>query len=233
MGPAAESHAVNCLPQGPPDQGSCGRRCARGLDRRCRRGFHCGLPRAPGPLRPLEEDEHRRRRSRYLPRAFNRSSRPERVARPASTSRRIDAASVPSHPPQQWPARSLPASSPRWRLGAPASAPAQQNPVAAPDAAHRSRQPLSTRAWRASRGVMASMRLPARPSLINSTPPWTLGQGWTHASGRRCTPGLIHRMTQGSTLASMSHPAPSGVDITPVVASQKCADGLDQRVPFL
>ncbi|MDE2297175.1 MAG: hypothetical protein KGK18_03335 [Burkholderiales bacterium] len=40
-------------------------------------------------------------------------------------------------------------------------------------------------------------------------------------------------MTQGSTLASMSHPAPSGVDITPVVASQKCADGLDQRVPFL
>lgn len=80
---------------------------------------------------------------------------------------------------------------------------------------------------------MASMRLPARPSLINSTPPWTLGQGWTHASGRRCTPGLIHRMTQGSTLASMSHPAPSGVDITPVVASQKCADGLDQRVPFL
>lgn len=77
------------------------------------------------------------------------------------------------------------------------------------------------------------MRLPARPSLINSTPPWTLGQGWTHASGRRCTPGLIHRMTQGSTLASMSHPAPSGVDITPVVASQKCADGLDQRVPFL
>ncbi|MFZ5512460.1 MAG: hypothetical protein ACOZCP_20645, partial [Pseudomonadota bacterium] len=42
----------------------------------------------------------------------------------------------------------------------------------------------------------------------------TLGQGWTHASGRRCTPGLIHRMTQGSTLASMSHPAPSGVDIT-------------------
>lgn len=80
---------------------------------------------------------------------------------------------------------------------------------------------------------MASIRLPARPSLINSTPPWTLGQGWTHASGRRCTPGLIHRMTQGSTLASMSHPAPSGVDITPVVASQKCADGLDQRVPFL
>src|SRR5574337_385723 len=80
---------------------------------------------------------------------------------------------------------------------------------------------------------MASMRLPARPSLINSTPPWTLGQGWTHASGRRCTPGLIHRMTQGSTLASMSHPALSGVDITPVVASQKCADGLDQRVPFL
>lgn len=77
------------------------------------------------------------------------------------------------------------------------------------------------------------MRLPARPSLINSTPPWTLGQGWTHASGRRCTPGLIHRMTQGSTLASMSHPAPSGVDITHVVASQKCADGLDQRVPFL
>lgn len=77
------------------------------------------------------------------------------------------------------------------------------------------------------------MRLPARPSLINSTPPWTLGQGWTHASGRRCTPGLIHRMTQGSTLASMSHPAPSGVDITPVVATQKCADGLDQRVPFL
>ncbi len=77
------------------------------------------------------------------------------------------------------------------------------------------------------------MRLPARPSLINSTPPWTLGQGWTHASGRRCTPGLIHRMTQGSTLASMSHPAPSEVDITPVVASQKCADGLDQRVPFL
>lgn len=77
------------------------------------------------------------------------------------------------------------------------------------------------------------MRLPARPSLINSTPPWTLGQGWTHASGRRCTPGLIHRMTQGSTLASMSYPAPSGVDITPVVASQKCADGLDQRVPFL
>ena len=40
-------------------------------------------------------------------------------------------------------------------------------------------------------------------------------------------------MTQGSTLASMSHPALSGVDITPVVASQKCADGLDQRVPFL
>jgi hypothetical protein len=40
-------------------------------------------------------------------------------------------------------------------------------------------------------------------------------------------------MTQGSTLASMSHPAQSGVDITPVVASQKCADGLDQRVPFL
>ena len=77
------------------------------------------------------------------------------------------------------------------------------------------------------------MRLPARPSLINSTPPWTLGQGWTHASGRRCTPGLIHRMTQGSTLASMSHPAPSGVDITLVVASQKCADGPDQRVPFL
>jgi hypothetical protein len=40
-------------------------------------------------------------------------------------------------------------------------------------------------------------------------------------------------MTQGSTLASMSHPAPSGVDITLVVGSQKCADGLDQRVPFL
>lgn len=54
------------------------------------------------------------------------------------------------------------------------------------------------------------MRLPARPSLINSTPPWTLGQGWTHASGRRCTPGLIHRMTQGQPFEWCP-----GVDVAP------------------
>jgi len=77
---------------------------------------------------------------------------------------------------------------------------------------------------------MASMRLLARPPLINSTPPWTLGQGWTHASGRRCTPGPIYRTPLGSTLAWMSHPAPIRVDITNAVASQKCAGGLDQHV---
>ena len=96
---------------------------------------------------------------------------------------------------------------------------------AAPDVAHRSRQPLST-AFHASHGRVGLHEPPRATPLINSTPLWTFGQGRTHASGWRCTPELIHQTGARPDLdADALHALERGRHLhCPWL--QKCTDGL-------
>ena len=57
--------------------------------------------------------------------------------------------------------------------------------VPAPDAGSRSRHHPSTRVSRRQRLCLPSWA-PRWSPLKRSTPPWTFGQGWTHARGWRC-----------------------------------------------
>ncbi|PZP75037.1 MAG: hypothetical protein DI604_06575 [Delftia acidovorans] len=60
-----------------------------------------------------------------------------------------------------------------------------RSPDPAPDAGSRSRHHPSTRVSRRQRLCLPSWA-PRWSPLKRSTPPWTFGQGWTHARGWRC-----------------------------------------------
>jgi len=61
----------------------------------------------------------------------------------------------------------------------------RRSPDPAPDAGSRSRHHPSTRVSRRQRLCLPSWA-PRWFPLKRSTPPWTFGQGWTHARGWRC-----------------------------------------------
>jgi hypothetical protein len=161
----------------------------------------------------------KRRRSRYLP--FKPRPRAGVAVAPEATAPRFPfVVHVPS---------TLPA----MPLGALEARQGRRFPGPAPDAGSRSRHRLSTRVSRRARSCLPSWA-PRSPPLTRSTPPWTFGQGRTHASGWRYESRTDPPAGARPDLAADAdgcRPRGGGHHNPPWL--QKCTDGAGSHVSFL